>query len=224
MNDRALLPAQHIHPQRVFTELSSRLPERCILTGDAGTLANWHARDIRMRRGAMGPLANTLASFGSATPYALAAKMAFPDRLVIAFIGYDTMQMNGLNVMTTIAKYWGEWSDPRLIVMVRNSRVLSQATWEERVQRDQGKSEATQQESDFPYHRCAELLGLKGIFVDDPERLGTAWDDALSADRPVLLECYTDPDVSPLPSHITAEDAKSFLTMTSSESALGSVL
>lgn len=224
LEDRAMAPAQPINPQRVFTELSPRLPDRCIMTGDAGTVANWYARDIRMRRGMMGSLSGSLASLGSATPYAMAAKMAFPDRVVIAFIGDGAMQMNGLNVMITIAKYWRQWSDPRLIVMVLNNRDLSQVTWEERVQLGEGKTESTQKVPDFPYHRYAELLGLKGIFVDDPEQLGAAWDEALSADRPVLLECYTDPNVPPLPPHITAKDALNFLSMTASEPELGSVL
>jgi len=221
---RAMTPADPINPQRVFWELSRRLPDNCILTGDAGTVANWYARDIRMRRGMMGSLSGSLASLGSATPYAVAAKMAFPERVVIALIGDGAMQMNGLNVMITIAKYWKRWADPRLIVMVLNNRDLSQVTWEERVQIGEGKTRSTQELPDFPYSRYAELLGLRGILVDDPERLGGAWDEALAADRPVVLECVTDPNVAPLPPHITAKEAKNFLKMASSEPELGSVV
>ncbi|SFN39837.1 thiamine pyrophosphate-requiring protein [Variovorax sp. OV329] len=224
LEERAMQPAEPINPQRVFWELSSRLPEDCIFTGDAGTVANWYARDIRMRRGMMGSLSGGLASLGSATPYALAAKMAHPGRPVIAFIGDGAMQMNGLNVMITIAKYWRQWKDPRLVVMVLNNRDLSQVTWEERVQMGEGKTESTQALPDFPYHRYAELLGLKGIRVDKPEALGAAWDEALSADRPVLLECVTDPNVPPLPPHISAKEALGFMGMTRSEPELGSVL
>ncbi|WP_218508694.1 thiamine pyrophosphate-requiring protein [Variovorax sp. dw_308] len=224
LEERAMQPARPINPQRVFWELSRRLPDNCIFTGDAGTVANWYARDIRMRRGMMGSLSGSLASLGSATPYAVAAKMAFPDRVVIAFIGDGAMQMNGLNVMITIARYWKQWSDPRLIVMVLNNRDLSQVTWEERVQMGEGKTESTQALPDFPYARYAELLGLRGIHVDDPERLGSAWDEALSADRPVLLECVTDPNVPPLPPHITAKDARNFMKMAASEPELGGVV
>lgn len=222
--ERAMQPAQPINPQRIFWELSQCLPERCIFTGDAGTVANWYARDIRMRRGMMGSLSGGLASLGSATPYALAAKMAHPDRPVIAFIGDGAMQMNGLNVMITIAKYWRQWSDPRLVVMVLNNRDLSQVTWEERVQSGAGKTRSTQDLPDFPYHHYAELLGLKGIRVDKPERLGAAWREALAADRPVLLECLSDPNVPPLPPHITAKEARNFMRMMPSEPELGSVL
>jgi len=224
LEERAMQPANPINPQRVFWELSKRLPENCIMTGDSGSVANWYARDIRMRRGMMGSLSGSLASLGAATPYAMAAKMAYPDRVVIAFIGDGAMQMNGLNVMITISKYWKQWSDPRLIVMVLNNRDLNQVTWEERIQLGEGKTESTQSIPDFPYHKYAELLGLKGIFVSDPEKLGLAWEEALTADRPVILECYTDPNVPPLPPHITLKDAKNFMTMTASEPELGSVL
>jgi pyruvate dehydrogenase (quinone) len=224
LDERAMMSADPINPQRVFWELSKRLPDNCIMTGDSGSVANWYARDIRMRRGMMGSLSGSLASLGAATPYAMAAKMAFPDRVVIAFIGDGAMQMNGLNVMITISKYWRQWSDPRLIVMVLNNRDLNQVTWEERIQLGVGKTESTQSIPDFPYHKYAELLGLKGIFVNDPEKLGSAWDEALAADRPVILECYTDPNVPPLPPHITLEDAKNFMTMMTSEPELGSVL
>jgi pyruvate dehydrogenase (quinone) len=224
LEERAMASANPINPQRVFWELSKRLPENCIMTADSGSVANWYARDIKMRRGMMGSLSGGLASLGAATPYAMAAKMAFPDRVVIAFIGDGAMQMNGLNVMITISKYWKEWSDPRLIVMVLNNRDLNQVTWEERIQLGDGKTESTQSIPDFPYHKYAELMGLKGIFVDDPEKLGAAWDEALAADRPVILECYTDPNVPPLPPHITLKEAKNFITMMASEPELGSVL
>jgi pyruvate dehydrogenase (quinone) len=224
LEERAMVSADPINPQRVFWELSKRLPENCIMTGDSGSVANWYARDIKMRRGMMGSLSGGLASLGAATPYAVAAKMAFPDRVVIAFIGDGAMQMNGLNVMITISKYWKEWSNPRLIVMVLNNRDLNQVTWEERIQLGTGKTESTQSIPDFPYHKYAELVGLKGIFVNDPEQLGAAWDEALAADRPVILECYTDPNVPPLPPHITLQEAKNFMTMTASEPELGSVI
>ncbi|MGH8143390.1 MAG: thiamine pyrophosphate-requiring protein [Steroidobacteraceae bacterium] len=224
LEERAMMAADPINPQRVFWELSKRLPDNCIMTGDSGSVANWYARDIRMRRGMMGSLSGGLASLGAATPYAMAAKMAYPDRPVIAFIGDGAMQMNGLNVMITIGKYWRQWSDPRLIVMVLNNRDLNQVTWEERVMLGEGKTESTQSIPDLPYHSYAELLGLKGIFVNDPERLGAAWDEALAADRPVILECYTDPNVPPLPPHITLKDARNFMTMIGNEPELSSVL
>ncbi len=224
LEERAMQSASPINPQRVFWELSPKLPENCILTGDSGSVANWYGRDIKMRRGMKGSLSGSLASLGAATPYALAAKMAFPERVVIAFIGDGAMQMNGLNVMITISKYWREWSNPSLIVMVLNNQDLNQVTWEERVQLGVGKTESTQSIPDFAYHSYAELLGLKGIVVRKPEQIGRAWDEALAADRPVIMNVYADPNVPPLPPHITLKDARNFTTMMASEPELGSVL
>jgi pyruvate dehydrogenase (quinone) len=221
---RAMQAAEPINPQRVFWELSPRLPDDCIMTGDSGTVANWYGRDLKIRRGMKGSLSGSLASLGAATPYAVAAKMAYPERTVIAFIGDGAMQMNGLNVMITVAKYWRRWSNPRLIVMVLNNQDLSQVTWEERVQLGAGKTESTQAIPDFAYHSYAELLGLKGIVVRDPALVGAAWDEALAADRPVVMNVYTDPNVPPLPPNITVKDARNFLSMMVSEPELGSVV
>jgi pyruvate dehydrogenase (quinone) len=224
LKDRAMDSAEPLNPQRVFYELSPRLPENAIITADSGSVANWYARDLKIRRGMKASLSGGLASLGAGTPYAVAGKMAFPDRTVIACMGDGAMQMNGLNVMITISKYWKKWSNPRLIVLVLNNRDLNQVTWEERISLGSGKTESTQSIPDFPYHRYAELIGLKGIFVDSPDNVGAAWDEALAADRPVILEAYTDPNVPPLPPHITLKDAKNFMMMMRDEPELGSVL
>jgi pyruvate dehydrogenase (quinone) len=224
LESSAMKEAEPINPQRVFWELSPRLPEGCIVTADSGSVANWYGRDLKFRRGMKGSLSGSLASLGAATPYAMAAKMAYPERVVIGTIGDGAMQMNGMNVMITVSKYWKRWSNPRLILMVLNNRDLNQVTWEERIQLGEGKTESTQSIPDFPYAKYAELLGLKGIFCNDPQRIGTAWDEALAADRPVILEFYTDPNVPPLPPHITLKDAEHFMTMMPHEPELGSVL
>jgi pyruvate dehydrogenase (quinone) len=224
LENRAMDGADPLNPQRVFWELSPRLPDNAIITADSGSVANWYARDLKMRRGMKASLSGGLASLGAGTPYAVAGKMAYPDRTVIACMGDGAMQMNGINVMITISKYWKQWSNPRLIVLVLNNRDLNQVTWEERIQLGAGKTESTQSIPDFPYHKYAELIGLKGIFVDNPDRVAAAWDEALSADRPVILEAYTDPNVPPLPPHITLKDAKNFVSMIPSEPELGSVL
>ncbi|HZV92643.1 MAG TPA: thiamine pyrophosphate-requiring protein, partial [Caldimonas sp.] len=186
LEERAMAAAKPINPQRIFWELSPLLPDDVIMTGDSGSVANWYARDIKIRRGMMASLSGGLASLGAATPYAVAAKMAYPHRPVIGFIGDGAMQMNGLNVMITVGKYWKNWPDPRFIIMVLNNQDLNQVTWEERIQIGSGKTESTQSIPDFAYHTYAELLGLKGIMVNDPERIGAAWDEALAADRPVV--------------------------------------
>ena len=205
---RAMNDADPINPQRLFWELSPRLPENCILSSDSGSSANWFARDLKIRRGMKASLSGTLATMGPGVPYAIAAKFAFPDRVAIALVGDGAMQMNGNSELVTVAKYWQRWSDPRLIVLVLNNRDLNQVTWEQRAVEGDPKFDAAQGLPDFPYARYADLIGLRGIRVETPDQIGGAWDEALSADRPVVLEAVTDPEVPPLPPHITFEHAK----------------
>jgi len=206
---RAMNDGDPINPQRVFWELSSRLPEHCILAADSGTAANWYARDLKLRRGMKASLSGTLATMGCAVPYAIAAKFAYPDRVAIALAGDGAMQMNGINELITIGKYWQRWSDPRLIVLVLNNRDLNQVTWEQRAMEGDPKFDASQQLPDFPYARYAELVGLRGIRVQTPEEVGPAWDAALAADRPIVIEALTDPEIAALPPHITFDQARS---------------
>lgn len=212
LEDRAMNEAKPINPQRVFWELSPRLPDNCILTCDSGSAANWYARDLKMRRGMMASLSGGLATMGPAVPYAIAAKYAHPDRPVIAMVGDGAMQMNGINGLVTIAKVWREWINPRLTIMVLNNGDLNQVTWEQRAMQGDPKLEASQNVPDFPYAGYADLLGLQGIRVDRPEDIGPAWERALSSDVPTVLEMITDPDVPPLPPHITVKQARSYLS------------
>jgi pyruvate dehydrogenase (quinone) len=211
MEERALADADPVNPQRVFHELSPRLPDGCIIAADSGSAANWYARDIRIRRGMKASLSGTLATMGPGVPYAIAAKFAFPDRVAIALVGDGAFQMNGMNELITIANNWERWSDPRLVVLVLHNDDLNQVTWEQRAMEGDPKYETSQTLPDFPYARYAELLGLEGIKVDQPDQVGPAWERALAADRPCVLEAITDPEVPPLPPHITLEQARHFM-------------
>jgi len=207
----ALASADPINPQRVALELSQRLPDHCIVTADSGTTTVWYARNLHFRRGMMGSVSGTLATMGCAVPYAIAAKFSYPDRPVIALVGDGAMQMNGLAELITISKYWERWTDPRLVVMVLNNHDLAYVTWEERVQTGDPKWEPSQALPDVPYAEFARSIGLGGIRVEDPDQVGAAWETALAADRPFVLDMVTDPNVPPLPPHITLEQARHFM-------------
>jgi pyruvate dehydrogenase (quinone) len=212
LENRAMKDANPLNPQRVFWELSPRLPENCIIACDTGSGTNWYARDVKIRRGMMASVSGSLATMGPAMPYAIAAKFAYPDRAVLALVGDGALQMNGMNELITLAKYWKEWSDPRFVVLALNNRDLNQVTWEMRAQSGDPKFKASQEVPDFRYSQYAEQLGFKGIFVDHPDQLGAAWEAAFAADRPVVLEAITDPEVPPLPPHITLKQAQAFAT------------
>ncbi|HWI13707.1 MAG TPA: thiamine pyrophosphate-dependent enzyme, partial [Burkholderiales bacterium] len=209
---RAMNEAHPINPQRVFWELSPRLPDDCILTCDSGSAANWYARDLKFRRGMMGSLSGGLATMGPAIPYAIAAKFAHPTRHVIALQGDGAMQMNGINGLVTISRLWRQWQDPRLTILVLNNGDLNQVSWEQRVMEGDPRFEGSQSLPHFPYAEYARLLGLGGLRVDTPERVGPAWDEALAADRPTLVEMVTDPNVPPLPPHVSSKQAREYLS------------
>ncbi|PLZ03999.1 thiamine pyrophosphate-requiring protein [Burkholderia sp. WAC0059] len=226
LGERAHAPTGgRVNPQRIFTELSPRLPDDAIVTSDSGSCANWYARDLKIRRGMMCSLSGGLASMGAAVPYAIAAKFAHPRRPVIALVGDGAMQMNNMAELITVAKYWKEWGDPRWICAVLNNEDLNQVTWEQRVMEGDPKFEASQRIPDVPYHRFAELLGLAGLYVDDAGQLGDAWEEALAAARPVVIEVKTDPEVPPLPPHITLDQARHFArTLMEGDPAEGSII
>ncbi len=199
-----------VNPETIFTTLAGKMPDNTIVTADAGTSTNFAARHLPMRQGMKFSLSGGLATMGSAVPYAIAAKFAFPDRVAIALTGDGAMQMNGLLELITVARYWKTWSDPRLIFMVNNNRDLAQVSWEMRIESGEPKFAGSQTLPDVPYARFAELLGFIGVRVERADELPAAWDTVLHADRPAVLEVVSDANVPFLPAHITVEQAKAF--------------
>jgi pyruvate dehydrogenase (quinone) len=197
--DRASAAAQPVNPQQVIRELTGRLPADALVAVDVGSVTYWYARHLRLPVGVPAHLSSTLASMGSALPYGLAAKLSAPDRPVIALAGDGAMQMNGLAELITVAARWRDWADPRFVVLVLNNRDLAEVSWEQRETEGDPRFRATQELPDVPYARWAELLGLRGVRVDTPEAVGEAWDNALSASRPTVIEAIVDPAVPLLP-------------------------
>ena len=208
---RANVKANPTNPQRVFRELSSRLPDNAILAVDSGSAAVWYARDVKLRRGMMASLSGGLASMGSAVPYAIAAKHVHPRRPVIALVGDGAMQMSGINGLITISRLWRNWIDKRLIVMVL-SNGLNTATWDQRPQPGDAKDEPPPNLPDFAYADFAKMLGLHGLRVDHPDAVGPAWAAALRAQRPVVLEMVTDPEVAALPPTFDSKQLQAYLS------------
>jgi pyruvate dehydrogenase (quinone) len=221
---RAFTNAHPVNPQRVVWEMSPRLPDNAIVTSDSGSCANWYARDYRVKAGQMCSLSGGLASMGAAVPYAFGAKFAHPDRPVIALVGDGAMQMNNMAELITIAKYRDRWADPRLVTCVFNNEDLNEVTWEQRVMNGNPRYDASQDIPDVRYSQFAEQIGLKGLFVDDPDDVGAAWDEALAADRPVVLEVKTDREIAPLPPHISIKEAKAFMFSMSKDEDAGHVI
>ena len=208
MDAEADVEANPVNPMLLFRELSARLPVNAIVAADSGSSANWYARQLKFRGDVRGSLSGTLATMGPGVPYGIGAKFGHPDRPVIVFAGDGAMQMNGLAELITVKHYWEQWADPRLIIAVLHNNDLNQVTWEMRAMEGAPKFIESQQLPDVSYEGFACSLGLLGIAVDEPGQVGPAWDRALAADRPVVLDVRTDPDIPPIPPHATFEQAK----------------
>jgi pyruvate dehydrogenase (quinone) len=209
MARQAMVDADPVNPMRIVWELSERVPTNAIITADSGSAANWYARHLRMRGEMRGSLSGTLATMGPAVPYAIGAKFAHPDRPVIALVGDGAMQMNGLAELITIQRYHEEWSDQRCVICVLHNNDLNQVTWELRAMGGAPKFEESQVLPDVSYADFARSLGLGGVTVRSPAELGAAWDTALHAGKPTVLDVYCDPNIPPIPPHATVEQIKS---------------
>ncbi len=208
MERQAMLSAKPVNPMRIAWELSERLPSNAIVTADSGSSTNWYARMLKFKAGMRGSLSGTLATMGPGVPYAIGAKFAHPDRPVIALVGDGAMQMNGLAELLTIRRYAELWPDKRLIVCVFHNNDLNQVTWELRAMGGAPKFEESQSLPDVSYADVARAMGLHAVAVDTEDGVGPAWDEALGADGPVLLDIRCDPAVPPIPPHATFEQAK----------------
>jgi pyruvate dehydrogenase (quinone) len=208
MDAEAMVEANPINPMRLFHELSSRLPANAIVAADSGSSANWYARHLRFHGDIRGSLSGNLATMGPGVPYGIGAKFGEPSRPVIVFAGDGAMQMNGMAELITIKHYWEQWSDPRLVVAILHNDDLNQVTWEMRAMEGAPKFAESQTLPDVDYAAFATSLGLLGLNVNEPDQIGPAWDEALAAGRPAVLDVRCDPDVPPIPPHATLEQMK----------------
>ena len=211
LEERARQDADPINPQRLFWELNDHLPDDAIISADSGSAANWFARDLKLGRGHMASLSGTLATMGPGVPYAIAAKFCHPSRPAVALVGDGAMQMCGMAELITAAKYYKEWADPRLVVLVLNNQDLNQVTWEQRALQGDPMNPMTQRIPDVPYAEFAKLIGLDGVRVEDPDVIGQSWQQAFAADRPFVIDAVCDPNVPPLPPHIRADQARALV-------------
>ncbi|WP_207432743.1 thiamine pyrophosphate-requiring protein [Sabulibacter ruber] len=203
--EQATHPANPVNPKLVFQKFSPLLPDNSILAADSGSSSSWMSQYIRIREGMKFSVSGTLATMGCAVPYAIAAKFAFPDRLAVAFAGDGAMQMSSNAELLTIQKYWQQWTDPRLIVLVLNNRDLNFVTWEQRANEGNPKFDASQVLPDFNFAQYAESLGLKGIRIERPDQIDSALQEALQADRPVVIDVLADPEIVPFTTQVAAK-------------------
>ena len=187
--------AEPVNPRLVFDRLSPRLPDNLILTADSGSSSSWVAQNLRLRESMEFSVSGTLATMGCAVPYAIAAKFAHPGRPVIACVGDGAMQMNGISELITIQRYWRQWANSQLIILVLSNHDLNFVTWEQRLMLGNPRFAESQEVPAFNYAQYAESLGLAGVRIERPEDIEAALDYAFQADRPVVIDALTDPNI-----------------------------
>ena len=191
-----------IKPQRVAGVLSPMLESDAIVSTDSGTITSWAARHIRMRGDMMFSCSGNLASMAPGLPYAIAAKVAFPHRQSIAFVGDGGFTML-MGEFATAVKY----NLPIVVVIIKNNS-LGQIKWEQIVFLGNPEYACDLQPIDFA--KYAESCGGIGISVEHPDDLQPAFERALASNRPCVVEVAVDPFEPPMPARVKAKQAIHF--------------
>ncbi|MFF1404430.1 thiamine pyrophosphate-binding protein [Streptomyces sp. NPDC058294] len=187
-----------VSPRSVVAELSARLPDRAVVVTDSGTALDWWTRHLQVRDGMRAALSRHLGTPGAAVPYALAARLAFPERPVIALIGDGALQAGGMNELITVRRHLERLADlPPTLFCVLNNEDLSRLTWERRTAAGDPRIPATGEVPAVSYTDYAGLLGLPATRCERPGQVAPVWRDALAGRGPMLLEFLVDGDMPP---------------------------
>ncbi|MDV8001072.1 thiamine pyrophosphate-requiring protein [Rhodococcus sp. IEGM 1408] len=197
--ERANVPARGLNPELVARRLCLQMPHDARLAVDVGSSVYHYVRQMDLPTTVPAHLSSTLASMGCGIPYAIAAKSSAPAKPVVVLAGDGAMQMLGINELITVSEAWRTWEDPTMVVVVLANGDLAEVSWEQRESEQQPRFARSQEVPQFDMAGYAELLGLRGVRVEDSEQLDAALVAAFTADRPTVIEAVTDPDVPLLP-------------------------
>jgi pyruvate dehydrogenase (quinone) len=202
MEVRNTSDAMPMHPQVVSRAVSDLADGNAIVSTDSGTITTWIARDFKIRRGQMFSLAGNLATMACGLPYAIAAKVAYPDRQSIAFVGDGAFTML-MGEFATAVKY----DLPILCVVIKNN-VLGQIMWEQMVFLGNPQYGVDLWPIDFAAY--ARACGGIGYCVERPQDVKPIIAEAMQSGKPALVECLVNPYEPPMPAEITPEQAWHF--------------
>jgi pyruvate dehydrogenase (quinone) len=202
METRATRTDRPLKPQVVAHELGRRLPDNAIVSCDSGTITTWWARHIPVKRGQMHSVSGTLASMACGLPYAIAAQIAYPDRLCVAFMGDGGFTML-MGEFATCVKY----QLPIKVIIIKNN-TLGQIKWEQMVFLGNPEFEVDLEPIDFA--AFARACGAQGFTIEDPADCGTILEQALAVRGPVIVQAVVDPYEPPMPPKATVAQAAKF--------------
>jgi pyruvate dehydrogenase (quinone) len=195
-----------IHPEAVADQLNKLASDNAIFTCDTGMCNVWSARYIRAngKRDIIGSLIH--GSMANAMPQAIGAALACPNREVVAMCGDGGISML-LGDLATIKQY-----NLPIRVIVFNNRSLGMVKLEMEVM---GLPDFQVDMQDPDFALVAEAMGIRGITIDDPDRLEVDLEKAFAHNGPVLVNVLTDRTALALPPHIDMKMVKGMaLSMT----------
>ena len=202
MEKQATANTSPMKPQVVAGELGQRLPTNAIVNCDSGTIATWWARHIPAKRGQMHTVSGNLASMACGLPYTIAAQIAYPNRLCVAFVGDGGFTMLMGDFVTAV-----RYKLPIKVVVMKNN-TLGQIKWEQMVFLVNPEFGCDLTPIDFA--GFARACGAKGYTIEKAAECGDILDEALKTEGPVVIEAVVDPNEPPMPPKITARQAAHF--------------
>jgi sulfoacetaldehyde acetyltransferase len=182
--------ASPISPRRALSELAAAMPDDAIVTTDIGNICSTANGYLEFTRPRTFLPALGFGNCGYAYPAALGAKLAAPDRPVVAVIGDGAWGMSVHETMTAVEEGLG------VVAVVFNNQ---QWGAEKRNQIDFYDDryvgvDIGRQVGGFDFAEIARAMGAVGQRVDEPGQLKTAFSEAIAADKPTVLEVMVDPD------------------------------
>jgi len=199
MLKRATRDDKPMKPQVVAHELGQRLPSDAIVSCDSGTITTWWARHIPVKRGQMHSVSGTLATMACGLPYAIAAQVAYPERMCVAFVGDGGFTML-MGEFVTAVKY----KLPIKVVVIKNNS-LGQIKWEQMV--FLGNPEFGCELEPIDFAAFARACGGSGFTITEPSECGAILEEALATPGPVIVDAIVDPFEPPMPPYATVEQA-----------------
>ncbi|MBD0325425.1 MAG: pyruvate oxidase [Pyrinomonadaceae bacterium] len=202
MRTRAMKTDVPIKPQRVAWELSEMAADDAIISTDSGTITTWIARQFKIKGSQKFSCSGTLATMAPGLPYSIAAKIAFPERQSIAFVGDGGFTMLMMEFLTAV-----KYNLPIVVVIIKNN-TLGQIKWEQIVFLGNPEYGCELHNPDFA--KYAEACGGLGFTVERPEEIRPALESALSSGKPSIVEVVVDPFEPPMPPKVSVEQALHF--------------
>ncbi|MEJ3654380.1 thiamine pyrophosphate-binding protein [Actinomycetes bacterium KLBMP 9759] len=188
------LPRQHsdaspIDPYRLVHEINEFLTEDSIYIGDGGDIVTFSGQVVQPKSPGHWMDPGPLGTLGVGVPFVLAAKLARPDKEVVALFGDGAFSLTGWD-FETLVRY-----DLPFVGIVGNNSSMNQIRYGQIAKYGEDRGRVGNTLGDVHYDKFAQMLGGYGEEVRDPADIGPALRRARESGKPSLINVWVDPDV-----------------------------